>query len=201
MIAEMGKKVAVSFLKNNVITKEEVDVYQYGAELVISQTFATVAILGMGIALGKFQETVIYYLAYTFLRVYAGGFHASCYRNCNLIYLLSYFFINIIISCFEKETLALFLLIGVFVSDIVIIVLAPVADIHKKLELEEIKKYKYIVRRILLLINCLIVSIYLFVPELQDEMLYAMSAICEIAILLIIGSIKNYCYLKDKGGL
>lgn len=100
MIAEMGKKVAVSFLKNNVITKEEVDVYQYGAELVISQTFATVAILGMGIALGKFQETVIYYLAYTFLRVYAGGFHASCYRNCNLIYLLSYFFINIIISCF-----------------------------------------------------------------------------------------------------
>lgn len=57
MIAEMGKKVAVSFLKNNVITKEEVDVYQYGAELVISQTFATVAILGMGIALGKFQET------------------------------------------------------------------------------------------------------------------------------------------------
>ena len=60
MIAEMGKKVAVSFLKNNVITKEEVDVYQYGAELVISQTFATVAILGMGIALGKFQETVIY---------------------------------------------------------------------------------------------------------------------------------------------
>ena len=71
---------------------------------------------------------------------------------------------------------------------------------HKKLELEEIKKYKYIVRRILLLINCLIVSIYLFVPELQDEMLYAMSAICEIAILLIIGSIKNCCYLKDKGG-
>lgn len=42
MIAEMGEKVAISFLKNNVITKEEVDVYQYGAELVISQTFATV---------------------------------------------------------------------------------------------------------------------------------------------------------------
>lgn len=31
MIAEMGEKVAISFLKNNVITKEEVDVYQYGA--------------------------------------------------------------------------------------------------------------------------------------------------------------------------
>ena len=192
MIAEMGEKVAISFLKNNVITKEEVDVYQYGAELVISQTFATVAILGIGIILGKFQETVIYYLAYTFLRVYAGGFHASCYRNCNLIYLLSYFFINIIISCFEKEALAVFLLIGLFASDIVIIVLAPVADIHK---------YRYIVRRILLLINCLIVSIYLFVPKLQDEMLYAMSAICEIAILLIIGSIKNCCYNKREGGL
>lgn len=130
MIAEMGEKIAVSFLKNNVITKEEVDVYQYGAELVISQTFATVAILGIGIILGKFQETVIYYLAYTFLRVYAGGFHASCYRNCNLIYLLAYFFINTIISCVEEEALYVFLL---FVSDIIIIVLAPVADIHKKL--------------------------------------------------------------------
>lgn len=95
----------------------------------------------------------------------------------------------------------MFLLIGLFASDIVIIVLAPVADIHKKLELEEIKKYRYIVRRILLLINCLIVSIYLFVPKLQDEMLYAMSAICEIAILLIIGSIKNCCYNKREGGL
>lgn len=103
MIAEMGEKVAISFLKNNVITKEEVDVYQYGAELVISQTFATVAILGIGIILGKFQETVIYYLAYTFLRVYAGGFHASCYRNCNLIYLLSYFLLISLLSALKRK--------------------------------------------------------------------------------------------------
>ena len=40
----MGKKVAVSFLKNNVITKEEVDVYQYAINEQISnfaQTYPT----------------------------------------------------------------------------------------------------------------------------------------------------------------
>lgn len=200
MITRMGEKVALSFWKNNIIDKKDIDVYKYGAELVISQTLATLMIFGIGIILGDIKETLIYYLTYTSLRVYAGGFHASCYRNCNAIYLVVYFFINLIISSNATEKMAFLLFVGLILADIIIIMLAPVADLRRELGAEETKKYRYIVRRILFFVNCIIISVFLFIIELQDEILYAIAAVCEIAVLLILGHMKNY-YSKSEGGV
>lgn len=200
MITRMGEKVALSFWKNNIIEKKDIDVYKYGAELVISQTLATLMIFGIGIILGDIKETLIYYLTYTSLRVYAGGFHASCYRNCNAIYLLIYLFINRIISSNATEKMAVLFFVGLILADIIIIILAPVADVRNELEDDEIKKYRYIARRILFLVNCIIISVFLFITELENEMLYAIAAVCEIAVLLIVGYMKNY-YSKSEGGV
>lgn len=200
MITRMGEKVALSFWKNNIIEKKDIDVYKYGAELVISQTLATLMIFGIGIILGDIKETLIYYLTYTSLRVYAGGFHASCYRNCNAIYLLIYLFINRIISSNATEKMAVLFFVGLILADIIIIILAPVADVRNELEDDEIKKYRYIARRILFWVNCIIISAFLFITELQNEMLYAIAAVCEIAVLLIVGYMKNY-YSKSEGGV
>lgn len=83
MISQLSEKAVVCLQNNHIIKDEEKDVYKYGVELIASQTFATIMILGIGFVSGNIIETVVYYFAYTSLRVYAGGVHASCYRNCN----------------------------------------------------------------------------------------------------------------------
>lgn len=194
MISQLSEKAVVCLNHNHIINDDETAVYKYGVELILSQTFATIMILGIGFVSGNIVETLVYYFVYASLRIYAGGFHASCYRNCNFIYLTIFFLINYSISRLGKEVLMLPLFMGAIFANLIIVVLAPVADPKKHLEPEEIVRYKHIVRGLLLFIDFMIMHTYLIIPSFHDELLYGLTAICEIAILLIIGYVKNRYY-------
>lgn len=62
--------------KNNLVTEEDRDVYEYGMELLISTTLSTVLILGIGAFTGYFVQTIYLMIPFYFNRVYAGGYHA-----------------------------------------------------------------------------------------------------------------------------
>lgn len=196
MIMQLSEKAAIYLIKEKIIKADELDVYRYGIELCVSQSIATFLLFGIGLITRYFVETFIYYIIYTFLRIYAGGFHASCYRNCNIIYLAVYIFIIIFIECSDKNIIVIPLFIGLLIANCIIIFLAPVPDINKKLEPQEYIKYGNTVKRLLILDDFFIVFTYLFIPRLQDEILYGIAAVCEIAILLVIGYVKNIFYHK-----
>lgn len=196
MIMQLSEKVTICLIKEKIIRAEERDVYRYGVELCISQLIATFLIFGIGALLGYFVETLIYYIIYTFLRLYAGGFHASCYRNCNFIYLAVYIVIIIFIEYLEKNAIVIPLFIGLMIANYIIVLLAPIPDINKKLEPQEYIRYGNVVKRLLILDNLLIIFTYVFIPDLRDEILFGIAAICEISILLVIGNMKNLFYHK-----
>lgn len=196
MIMQLSEKAAIYLIKEKIIKADELDVYRYGIELCISQFIATFLIFIMGTLLGYFVETFIYYIIYTFLRIYAGGFHASCYRNCNFIYLFVYINIIIIIEYLEKNAIVMPLFIGLLIANYIIAFLAPIPDINKKLEPKEYIKYSKVVKRLLVLDDLIIIFIYLFIPDLRDEILFGIAAICEIAVLLVLGKIKKLIYHK-----
>ncbi len=81
-------QVAVNFCnwlnKINPKSQEENEAIQYGMELFLDNTIKIVAILFLGIILGKGFETIVVLSAFCGLRLQAGGIHAKTGWGCGL---------------------------------------------------------------------------------------------------------------------
>lgn len=86
MITRSAGKITDLLLKEQIILPENREIYQYGLEMMISTAFNTIAVLALGGVGGNVALAVMYILTLATLRPYAGGFHASSYFRCGLLY-------------------------------------------------------------------------------------------------------------------
>lgn len=191
MIEKLAKNVAVLFLEKNIIEKDDLEIYIYGSELLISEIIGTLLILGIGVAADKTLKSILYLLVFTVIRVYAGGYHASSHRTCITSFGLLFIGVLIITEWIFKRNIDILLVIGTIVSVGIIFLFAPVEDSHRPLDSYEIRVFKRKARIRTLLLSVAVVLMYKLFPKFQDEALYGMAAICEMAIFLVIGYVKN----------
>lgn len=69
--------------------------------------------------------------------------------------------------------------------------LAPVEDLRKPLDEEERYIYRKKARKKVLLLFLFAIIVTRIFPTLKDKVYYGLIAICEIALLLLVGYIKN----------
>lgn len=191
MIVALSNKIINYFLKNKIINEKDKEIYLYGTEILISETLCISLILGIGIILECFIETIFYLIVFIQLRTCAGGYHASTHRVCiivsNITYICIILCIKILLN-FDSEDAGLLITVA---SIMIIFKLAPVVDSRKRLAKTEILKYKKRTQNRVAFWGLFIIAIYIFSPSLKDEMLYGMMAVCEASILLIVGLAKN----------
>ena len=141
------------------------------------------------------MQGIIFYLAFSFLRSYAGGFHASTEGRCiafssALIFICVYsFFLG------ERFDLQIPFAVLTAVASVIIILLSPIDCKEKPLSQKEKSKYRK--KSIVLLLAYLIVvavSTVLFYYKIA----YALSAAIILSgLLVILGYIKNK-HIKNK---
>lgn len=78
----MSKKITELLIETNVITSDEVELYQYGFDLITKKLMHMFLILLIGLIGGLFLEMTFFLGAYVCLREYAGGYHARTIRGC-----------------------------------------------------------------------------------------------------------------------
>ena len=98
MVNKLSKNVAVFFMENDLIQKDEIDIYIYGLQLIISSIIGISIILVAGIIFERFKDSLIFLFIFIIMRQYSGGYHADSYLKCNL------FFISIFVDCQVKLT-------------------------------------------------------------------------------------------------
>lgn len=194
----MAGKITDYLIQRKVIDEGVKDVYIYGSELLISEIFCTMLILGIGTYAGCIWETILYLCVYTSIRVYAGGYHAATHRNCIIMFNLFYMEIIYIIKMLENMSMEMILLYGSLASGVFIFILVPVEDLRKPLEMGERAVYRKRARtRSIFYIASLVVA-YSMIPTLRDEIAYGMAAVCEVALLVICGYIKNMLIVSKR---
>uniref|UniRef100_UPI0040568B9C accessory gene regulator B family protein n=1 Tax=Agathobacter sp. TaxID=2021311 RepID=UPI0040568B9C len=190
MIKTLGSKFTDYLEEKEIIAKEEKEVYLYGSELLISEMISIVTVLGLGILIRHFWESIFYLLVYTSIRVYAGGYHAATHRKCiaffNIMYIGIVCMADLLSSMMNHNILGIVLL-----SVAIIWILAPVEDARNLLEDSERVIYKKKTQKRLLFFSLLITYVYMVYPPLKDEMLYGIFAIIEVSALVLLGYIKN----------
>lgn len=153
MITHFAKKISHFFIKKNVISQKDFDIYVYSFELLISTLINFVMIISIAIFSRKVTETIFYIVAFIPLRIFAGGYHADTHERCLLILLISYLVFLILISCVSIYLSIIISLVSLGLANIIIYIYAPVEDPNNPMNEKQKRKSKIKSRVVISLIS------------------------------------------------
>lgn len=90
MLSYISKKLAVELVDNEVIQRDDLEIYEYGILLILMASFTSICILSTGFIIHKALFTIIFLGALIQLRHYAGGYHACSFSLCFCLSCFSY---------------------------------------------------------------------------------------------------------------
>lgn len=147
MIAYFSTKILSFLSKNLYIDDDMFEVYKYGIEITISSLLNIFLILIFGLLVGDIVSAIIFLLCIIPLRSYCGGYHASTYLRCNLIFLLCFLSCHLmseLINSASQEHIKFINEMILLLSFIPTYIFAPVKNIHKILDRKQAVKCRYI---------------------------------------------------------
>lgn len=179
-----------NLLADNIISKKEVNIINYGLESLIGNIIGLLVILVIGAFFDHIIDSLIVWLLAFPLRKYAGGFHARTRGRCLItsmgLNLVSYI---IFFQC-RWKTMDIFLMALTF--SIIIFFLAPVGTPNKPLDKSEKTVYRRRTREFLVLEEILLI----FALCINLERLVTAITICffMVGMSLLAGKVKSENY-------
>ena len=68
--------------REQMIEKDEADIYQYGLEIFMDGVLETLLLVVLGILWGRFWQSICFIVSFTVLRSFTGGYHAATKVRC-----------------------------------------------------------------------------------------------------------------------
>lgn len=195
MIKLCADKITLFLISNNQIDKNDFEMYVYAYETLIAFIVNIIVILTISCVLKRFTYTLWFLCWYCPIRQYAGGYHASNYKRCLLVFLSIYLLNILILDILIYFNLYYLILGATCISFIGIWILSPIEHRNNPLSKNEISQYKKVVRRI---ISIGFVSILLGInlKFTYKYALYLASVIVCVFIMLILAIIKERNIVK-----
>lgn len=132
MIAQMSKQIANLFVARKVVPADEVEIYAYGAELILSDVVNFCMILTLGAIFQRFTAGVIFLVCFVPTRRFCGGYHASTHGRCRGAMIFTFIILLVVTALFPPQRFSLIMLMNL-ASCCVIFILAPIENQNKPL--------------------------------------------------------------------
>jgi accessory gene regulator B len=165
MIDAVVRAVAQKFIDNNIIKTDDVDIYIYGLQMMISGIVKFIGFILIAWTLGWIPEALVFIITFSSIRVYAGGYHADTYIKCFLITATATFLSIFIVRTFFIDYMFPCTAILIILACSMIFKYAPVDTPNKRIAGDEIKVYRAKAIRNMLLEILLIVIVLLLAPQ------------------------------------
>ena len=189
MISNLSVRLTDRLLSNGSIAEDERELYIYGFFMLLSQLMYLVLAFIFGSLFKCFVESIIFYVAFQFIRRYAGGYHAATETRCEILSTLSIVASIGIIKLSKIYDFKTILLFVTLMSVVLILFLCPLDTPEKPLSAKEFKYFRKISWIILLVISSIIIVSYFF----KFNILFTPCCVSLIleSILLVAGKIKR----------
>ncbi len=193
-LTKLAGKIGNNLVQSGVIKEEDAEIYIYGINQILVSVLNVSSALIIGLIFGVFYEAAVFMVAYIPLRSFAGGYHAKTPLRC---YVFSVMML-IIVSISMKYIYIMEWICGMIllVAALIIIVLSPVEDANKPLDIVELSVYKK--RTIFILSVELIGSSVLKMMGLNGVYIVVIYSLTVLSIMLIVGKIKNCLNTSKK---
>ena len=185
MIHRISKRIANFLLFNNVINKEEIDVYIYRYEMILSSLIDFMIVLITSILFNEFIYMTSFFVMFVSTRLYTGGYHADTFLKCKLVFIT----LCLIMVGLSEIALNLSIVIPSLIMFIVTVYhLSPVENKNKIISKEAKIKYRNI--SVILSIIWSITAIITYFSFIQICQSIVFTALI-ITVLMIVGENKQ----------
>ena len=177
-----------------VIEQKDISIYRYGLEVLYLSVLEILSILLLAVWMGNFFETLLYFVAFIPLRLFAGGYHANTRLGCYFVSLCIYGVFSMMVAFASISHL-----LSVFFSVVAFIIIwwqAPVVHRNHKISQEEIF-YAKAVSRILAVIELLFV-IVVGIVSVQVAFIISIGYLSEALSIVIMSFIEFYKMKRVK---
>lgn len=183
--------IAGALWNQGIIQEEDIDTCRYGLDVFISSAIEIISILIIAVFVGNFFETLLFFLTFTPLRIYAGGYHANTKLRCYLISLGVYCIFTTIMNMLLQDTYWTVNLLTTLFSLSIVLISAPVIHKNKYVNKIELKYY----RKFSIWICSIETVIILLLTVIFPKSPYIVSlAIGQVAVILSMIS----AFIKEK---
>lgn len=84
MIGRLAKRMTIALIKHQQIDKGDAALYEYGLFILLSNLIFFGVTCLTGALSGAFLQSVLFFIAFQFVRRYAGGYHARTELRCQI---------------------------------------------------------------------------------------------------------------------
>lgn len=188
MISLLSKSIALFLCRKAIIDNEKVSVCQYGFELIISTIIGFLLVAVSGIMLGKFLESMVFYVLFIVVRLFTGGYHANTHLKCKLTLLVCCLSVLLLSDKIEEMHLVwihIFLLTSYLVS---VVLFTPIEHVNATMTSELKKRNKKISVIMAIALTIINLAGYTYFFEIS---VVSTLTLFVIAILIIIPKIQE----------
>ena len=189
MINNLSVYFTEKLLSNGTINDEDKELYIYGLFMLLSQLMFFIITCIFGLILKCILESIIFYIAFQFIRKYAGGYHASTETRCEIFTTLSILACIVLIRLSKTYDFQIALVTITVISAISIFCLCPLDTPEKPLSDKEFRYFRKISWLILFVIITVITVSYIF--KLSIIIVPCCLSLILESILLALGKIKR----------
>lgn len=138
----LSTQIANILKNNNLIKEEDFDICRYGIEAFCLSVLEIISILIISLFIKNFVYTLLFFIAYIPLRLYAGGYHADTRLRCYLILVAVYAIFTLLIRQIPQNYIIITEIITIIFNLIVVTVYAPMSSYKKKISASEHRHYR-----------------------------------------------------------
>lgn len=187
MFSKLADKVADIVVESGKADKESRDIYSYGINQALTVVLDLVTTLIIGICFHMLWQILLFIGAYVPLRSFCGGVHAKTPLRCYASSVVLLIAVELAVKNYMPSG---YIFIAAYViSALLILTLSPVEDLNKPLDDIEQKVYKRRSLVIWLVGSVLILVLYLL--KFKTASLCILLSQAVLAVMLILGVIKN----------
>lgn len=188
MISSLSSFITEALYKSQVIAEEDKELYVYGFFVLLSKGLFFLVSAFFGWMLGVLWESMVFYIMFSMLRSYAGGFHASKESVCTCCTTASLFLSSLSIWYMERIGNLVVPFCILAVCGAVVYLLAPLDSEDKPLTRTELVIYRQKTRAIdVAIVIISIVGLCLHLPAILHAASISMALEC---VLLVLGKVK-----------
>lgn len=188
MINNLSAQLTNRLISKGTISENEQELYCYGFFMLLSQLLYFILAAVFGLILGCFFESVIFYIAFQFIRRYAGGYHAKTETRCEILSLISLIACIILIRLSNSYNLRMGMFLLSIISSICIAIFSPIDTPEKPLTKNERKHFRKITLIILFVIIIAILTTYFL--KFNALLIPCSCSVFLEAILILCGKIQ-----------
>lgn len=162
MISTLSKKTTNALIKNQSISEDDRELYEYGFFMLFSNLYFTVITCLFGMIFDVLFESLIFFVSFMLIRKYAGGYHAKTEVQCQIFSTVSIILSILVIRYANLDRIAVFLLVLTAIASVLIFAFAPLDTPEKPLSKNEKKHFRTISYIILVVLDILFLIAYFF---------------------------------------